>query len=135
MSLQFTWDENKAYSNFRKHRISFKEACTVFYNPLACIFDDEDHSEEEHREIIIGHSAMDHFMKKTIKSPKSRKNGGGELRAEYQFDYKKARPNRFVRHAGKAPLIVALDPDVAKVFSTSESVNHALRTILEAFPK
>jgi uncharacterized DUF497 family protein len=28
----------------------------VFANPLAKIFDDEDHSSEEQREIIIGHS-------------------------------------------------------------------------------
>jgi hypothetical protein len=74
-------------------------------------------------------------MKKNTKSPKPRKNGGAELRAEYKFDYKKARPNRFAGKAGKAPLMVALEPDVAKVFSTSESVNHALRTILAAFPK
>jgi hypothetical protein len=32
-------------------------------------------------------------------------------------------------------LIVALDPDVAKVFATSESVNHALRAIITAMPK
>jgi hypothetical protein len=74
-------------------------------------------------------------MKKNTKSSKPRKNGGDELRAEFKLDYRKARPNRFARHAGKAPIIVTLEPDVAKVFSTSESVNHALRTILEAFPK
>lgn len=74
-------------------------------------------------------------MKKTIKLSKPRKNGGDELRTEYQFDYKKARPNRFARRDEKTPLIVVLDPDMAKVFSTSESVNHALRTILAAFPK
>lgn len=32
------------------------EAVTVFRDPLALIFDDEEHSEEEYREIIIGHS-------------------------------------------------------------------------------
>jgi hypothetical protein len=74
-------------------------------------------------------------MKKNTKASKARKINKDELRTEYKFDYKKSRPNRFARHAGKAPLIVTLEPDVAKVFSTSESVNHALRTILEAFPK
>jgi hypothetical protein len=74
-------------------------------------------------------------MKKNTKSSKARKINKDELRSEYQFDYKKSGPNCFARHAGKAPLIIALDPDVAKVFSTSESVNHALRTIIEAFPK
>ncbi len=37
-------------------RGNFGEAATVFRDPLAFIFDDEDHSEEEYREIIIGHS-------------------------------------------------------------------------------
>ena len=32
------------------------EAVTVFRDPPALIFDDEEHSEEEYREIIIGHS-------------------------------------------------------------------------------
>jgi hypothetical protein len=45
------------------------------------------------------------------------------LRTEYHFDYRKTRPNRFARRAGKSPLIVALDPDVARVFSDSQSVN------------
>jgi uncharacterized DUF497 family protein len=36
--------------------VSFDEALTVFADPLARIFDDEDHSVDEQREIIIGHS-------------------------------------------------------------------------------
>jgi uncharacterized DUF497 family protein len=33
------------------------EAATVFGNPLAAIFDDPEHSSEEPRELIVGHSA------------------------------------------------------------------------------
>ena len=55
--MKFEWDPKKAASNFSKHRVSFDEALTVFADPLAKIFDDEDHSTEEQREIIIGHSA------------------------------------------------------------------------------
>ena len=44
MSLRFEWSKEKATSNLRKHRVSFDEASTVFHDPLACIFDDEDHS-------------------------------------------------------------------------------------------
>lgn len=62
MSLQFTWDENKAKSNVRKHRVCFEEASTVFFDTLACIFDDEDHSQVEHREILIGYSVLDHLL-------------------------------------------------------------------------
>ena len=62
MSLEFEWDEEKAASNLKKHRVSFEEASSVFADPLAAIFDDESHSEEEQREIIIGHSADDHLL-------------------------------------------------------------------------
>ncbi len=54
--MEFEWDEKKAASNLIKHKVDFKEATTVFENPLAVIFDDERHSLEEHREIIVGHS-------------------------------------------------------------------------------
>jgi uncharacterized DUF497 family protein len=56
MSVRFRWDPQKAASNAKKHRVTFAEATTVFQDPLAFIFDDEDHSVEEHREILIGHS-------------------------------------------------------------------------------
>jgi uncharacterized protein len=54
--MEFEWDKFKAAANLSKHSISFEEAKTVFNNPLAVIFDDEAHSFEEKREIIIGHS-------------------------------------------------------------------------------
>jgi uncharacterized DUF497 family protein len=56
--MRFEWDPTKAESNLRKHDVSFDEAVTVFKDPLAYIFDDEAHSEEEHREIIIGMSSL-----------------------------------------------------------------------------
>jgi uncharacterized DUF497 family protein len=62
MSLHFTWDENKANSNLRKHGVSFEEASTVYFDTLACIFEDENHSQTEHREIIIGYSLIDHLL-------------------------------------------------------------------------
>jgi len=62
MSLKFEWDRRKAASNLSKHRVSFEEALTVFADPLARIFDDEDHSIEEQREIIVGHSAKERLL-------------------------------------------------------------------------
>jgi uncharacterized protein len=56
MGLRFEWDGLKAAANLRKHGVSFDEASTVFHDLLARIFDDEDHSEDEQREIIVGHS-------------------------------------------------------------------------------
>jgi len=56
------WDIQKAESNKRKHGISFAEAETVFDDTLAVIFDDEWHSQEEVREIIIGHSDQNRLL-------------------------------------------------------------------------
>ncbi len=62
MKLKFEWDRKKGTSNLANHGVSFEEALTVFSDPLARIFDDEDHSIEEQREIIIGHSAKDRSL-------------------------------------------------------------------------
>jgi len=50
------WDDQKAAANEAKHGVSFVEAATVLADRLAAIFDDPDHSDEEPREIIVGHS-------------------------------------------------------------------------------
>jgi len=39
--IEFEWDENKNQINQRKHRISFEEAWTVFYDTEALIIDDQ----------------------------------------------------------------------------------------------
>lgn len=62
MNLRFEWDKKKAAFNLSKHGVSFEEAITVFGDPLARIFDDEDHSAEEQREIILGHSAEERLL-------------------------------------------------------------------------
>jgi len=53
------------------------------------------------------------------------------MRREYRFDYRKARPNRFAA-AFQGRTAVVLDPDVASVFGSSESVNHLLRSVITA---
>ena len=58
-----------------------------------------------------------------------------DLLPEYDFDYSKAHPNRFVTEQSETWVTVALEPDVAKVFRTSEAVNKALRAILSAIPQ
>ena len=58
MSVRFEWDDDKAKVNLKKHKVSFDEACTVFGDPLAKIFSDDNHSSEEIREIIVGHSML-----------------------------------------------------------------------------
>jgi len=70
-------------------------------------------------------------MKKTVKGSKE----NDDLRPEYRFDYSKARPNRFAARRKAGSRFVLLDPDVAKVFNTPESVNAVLRALLETMPK
>ena len=62
MNTRFEWDDQKAASNVAKHGVSFGEAATVFDNPLAVIFDDEAHSDDEIREVIIGHSTQGRLL-------------------------------------------------------------------------
>jgi len=50
----FEWDENKFTANQKKHKISFEEAKSVFYDEHAKYRDDPDHSEGEERFIILG---------------------------------------------------------------------------------
>ena len=62
MAPVFEWDPRKARSNYKKHGVTFAEAISVFSNPIARIFPDEEHAAEEPREIIIGHSAAKHLL-------------------------------------------------------------------------
>jgi hypothetical protein len=60
--MEFEWDQQKAKSNLSKHNISFEEAKTVFEDPLYLDFYDPDHSESEHRYIIIGKSSKGRIL-------------------------------------------------------------------------
>jgi len=54
--MQFEWDRNKAADNLKKHRVSFDEPVTIFYDPLSATFPDPDHSVGEQRLISVGYS-------------------------------------------------------------------------------
>jgi capsule polysaccharide export protein KpsE/RkpR len=56
------------------------------------------------------------------------------MRPEYHFDYRKARANRFAERNKVKRLVVVLEPDIAQVFTTPESVNNALRALITAMP-
>lgn len=66
-------------------------------------------------------------MKKARRSERSNKD---ELARSYRFDDSKSRPNRFARVLPNDAVVVALDPDVARVYRTSRQVNAALRGTL-----
>jgi len=56
------WDRAKAELNVRRHRVSFDEAVTVFYDPLAATFDDPDHSVGERRFVTVGYSSHERLL-------------------------------------------------------------------------
>ncbi len=62
MPTIFEWDAEKAKLNEKKHGVTFELARTVFGDPLAAIFADEDHSDFEEREFIIGHAATGELL-------------------------------------------------------------------------
>ncbi|CAN5717937.1 BrnT family toxin [soil metagenome] len=60
--MQFEWDAKKAETNLNKHGISFLEASTVFSDFSAKMFYDEEHSDNENREFIIGYSKSNRLL-------------------------------------------------------------------------
>jgi uncharacterized protein len=60
--LSFEWDPKKAELNKAKHRVSFEEAKTVFYDERALVIPDPDHSNVEERFVIMGMSALSRVL-------------------------------------------------------------------------
>jgi len=55
--MRFEWDRAKAEANRRKHRVSFDEAATIFFDPLSVTIPDPDHSRGERRFLSMGISS------------------------------------------------------------------------------
>jgi len=53
----FAWGSGKAAANLKRHDVDFREAATVFDDPLSTTFPDVDHSASERRFVIVGTSA------------------------------------------------------------------------------
>ena len=60
--MEFEWDSRKDTANRRKHGIGFREAATVFGDPLATTFPDADHSISEERFLTIGAAATGRIL-------------------------------------------------------------------------
>jgi uncharacterized protein len=60
--INFEWDPNKAKANLKKHRVAFKEAATVFRDPMSITVYDPDHSEEEERFLTVGLSTAGRLL-------------------------------------------------------------------------
>ncbi len=66
------------------------------------------------------------------KTQKTNPDARDDLSSEYEFDYSLAKPNRFAAAIRSDTVAVVLDPDVAKVFRSSEAVNSLLRAVIAA---
>ena len=54
IEIKFSWDAGKEKQNIKKHKVSFEEAATVFYDENAIEFFDPDHSKDEDRFLMLG---------------------------------------------------------------------------------
>lgn len=61
-TMKFSWNSKKAGLNLKKHGASFEEALTMFFDPLAKLAYDPDHSKVEARMILIGHSQRSNLL-------------------------------------------------------------------------
>ena len=50
----FEWDDDKADANYRKHGVSFDEACTVLFDDFAIVEEDNREKYGEQRLISVG---------------------------------------------------------------------------------
>ena len=134
-----------------KHGVSFEEASTVFGDPLATTVADPDHSEGEERSLTTGVSdrqrvlivwhtegdgnsnysrvrrrrANGGFMSQESKKPSKKE----EMRAEY--DIRGGVRGKYYERYREGTNVVLLEPDVAAVFRNSQSVNRALRMLID----
>jgi hypothetical protein len=64
------------------------------------------------------------------------KSKSDELRPEYKrSDFKRLERGRYYERVKASSNVVVLDPDVASVFRSPESVNSLLRSLINALPK
>jgi hypothetical protein len=60
--LSFQWDDEKALRNLRKHGVSFREAASVFADPISISIDDRDHGGHERRSVLVGLSSRGRYL-------------------------------------------------------------------------
>lgn len=153
--MEFEWNPEKATENLKKHRVTFQEAATIFGDPLAITFYDPDHSINENRYITFGMSLQKRLIVAShterrgktriisarLMDRKERKsmrkaNTPDELRPAYsREDLGEGVRGKYFESYQKGTNLVLLSPDVAKVFSTEDAVNEALRSLINLAQK
>ena len=67
------------------------------------------------------------MKKNEIRKARGRRVGVDEILPEY--DFSKARPNKYASRYAKGTIVITLDPDVAAMFPGARQANEALRTL------
>ncbi len=57
-NIRFVWDPNKARQNLIKHKVSFEDARSVFYDDYVQLTADPEHSKDEGRFILLGRGSQ-----------------------------------------------------------------------------
>ena len=60
--LEFEWHPLKAAANFKKHKVSFDEAKTIFGDRRHLEVPDREHSQDEMRSLAIGRSEQGRLL-------------------------------------------------------------------------
>ena len=149
--MQFEWDPHKERRNRARHRVSFEEASSVFGDPFALTTDDPDHSSEEARFLTTGYSDRRRLLVVAhtdrhdrvrvisarattasdvmpIEKNLSDERNEDDMRPEY--DLRGGVRGKYYQRYRQGTNVVLLEPDVARSFHDSATVNEALRRYL-----
>ena len=147
-SIRFDWDVRKAAANFKKHKVSFEEAKSAFYDERAKLIDDPAHSADKERFILLG---LSHLLRvvvvchcyrgndNIIRIISARKATTQELKAYWrwlmrkEYDFSKARQNPYASQL-KRPITIRLDEDSVTYFKTiSEEVGIPYQSLINLY--
>ena len=147
-SFRFEWDPIKAISNLNKHKVSFEEAKSAFYDDLARLIDDLDHSADEERFILLGRShtlrvvVVCHCYRGkngVIRIISARKATSQESKAyerwlmRKEYDFSNARKNPYAAQLKKS-ITIRLDEDSIAYFkSISDDVGIPYQSLINLY--
>ena len=150
ISIRFEWDENKNLSNQDKHKISFEEAQTVFYDFEALVIDDPEHSEEEERFIILGLSKTANLLvvchcyretetviriisaRKATKTESKYYTKWGEIMRE-EYNFSNGKKNPYAKRL-KKQITINIDSDTIDYFKgQSENIGIPYQTLMNLY--
>jgi uncharacterized DUF497 family protein len=115
--LRFDWDEQKARENQRKHGVSFDEARSVFFDPQAVEFFDDEHEQSEERFLLLGVSAKLRILMVCHCPMNNVSTRGADMKSEYDLSKMKKRRNPYATRL-KKQVTIRMGTDIIDYFKT-----------------